>query len=158
MGHSGLMQPTRPGNGPADEQLQRVRAGTERIGRALVAAAAPGWIRLDLQARVTVEHDEMVVYAVRTDGSIPASSASSEVRAAVLDLRRMMYAPDIGAWLSLRITVDPPVQLQLNVNYNDDPLWSAPMPGSAYRRDLQAFPRPTELISGWLRARLDDSA
>lgn len=158
MGHSGLMQPIRPDDGPAEENLRRVRAGTERIGRSMVQAAAPGWIRLDLQARVTVEHDEMTVHAVRPDGAIPSFPATPEVRNAVLELRRMMYAPDIGAWLSLRLTVDPPMQLQLNVNYNDDPLWSTPVPGSAYRRDVQAFPRPADLISGWLRGRLDDPA
>jgi hypothetical protein len=152
------MQPSPPDQAPSPDELRRVRAGVERIGRALSYAAQPGWIRLDLRARVTVDQDEMTVAAVRPDGSIPSGPPSPDARGAVLDLRRQMYAPSRGAWLSVRITVEPPNQLQLNVNYNDDPLWSRPVPGSAYRRDLQAFPRPPHLVSGWLRSKLDEPA
>jgi hypothetical protein len=150
------MQPSSPD--PAPAELRRVQAGVERIGQALRNSSQPGWIRLDLLARVAVDLDEMTVFAVRPDGSIPSSEAAPDVRAAVLDLRRMMYAPSSGAWLSLRATVDPPREMQLNLNYNDDPLWSRPVPGSIYRRDLHAFPRPPELLSAWLRSRLDDPA
>jgi hypothetical protein len=149
------MQPTPPGAAPAADEVRRVRAGVERIGRALVQSVPPGWIRLDLVARVTVDYDEMLVRAVRADGQIPSTDADPQVRAGVLDLRRLMYAPGRGAWLSLRLTVDPPLQLQLNVNYYDDPLWTQRMPADIYRRDLQVFPRPPEQVTGWLRARLD---
>jgi hypothetical protein len=155
MGDSDRMQPTPPG-APAADEVRRVRAGVERIGRAMVQSVPPGWIRLDLVARVTADYDEMLLRAVRTDGHIPSTDADPQIRAGVLDLRRMMYSPARGAWLSLRLTVDPPLQLQLNVNYHDDPLWTQRVPPGIYRRDLQVFPRPPEQVTGWLRARLDE--
>jgi hypothetical protein len=150
------MQPTPPGAVPSADEVRRVRAGVERIGRAMLQAVPPGWIRLDLVARVTVDYDEMLVRAVRPDGQIPSVDADPGVRAGVLDLRRMMYSPARGAWLSLRLTVDPPLQLQLNVNYHDDPLWAHRVPAGTYQRDLQVFARPPEQVTGWLRARLDE--
>jgi hypothetical protein len=144
------MQPVPP---PAD--IDKVRAAVQRVGREMLRLSGAGWIRLDLQARVLVDHDEFALHAVRPVGTIQSAPADPELRGAVLDLRRGMYGPQVGAWLSVRITADPPMQLQLNVNYNDDPLWTNPPAAAAYHHDLQVFPRPPELISGWLRARLD---
>lgn len=145
------MQPVPP---PAD--LDRVRAAVQRVGREMIRVCGTGWIRLDLRACVLVDHDELVLHAVRPVRIHPAA-ADPELRTAVLDLRRGMYGPQAGAWLSVRITADPPMQLQLNVNYNDDPLWTNPPAPTAYHHDMQVFPRPPELITGWLRAQLDRS-
>ena len=146
------MQPQPPG--PPDDDLHRVQAGVQRIGRAMLAASPPGWIRLDLLARVSVDYQELVLHSARPDGTVGQIPISAELQAAVLDLRRGMYAPSIGAWLSARITADPPMQLQLNLNYNDDPLWTTPPPAQAYHHDLRAYPRPPELVLDWLRERL----
>lgn len=152
MRDSERMQPV-----PPSADLDKVRAGVQRVGREMIRLGGTGWIRLDLQARVLVEHDEFALHAVRPVG-IHSTPADPELRTAVLDLRRGMYGPQVGAWLSVRVTADPPMQLQLNVNYNDDPLWTNLPPAAAYHRDLQVFPRPPELITGWLRARLDRSS
>ncbi|TDD64479.1 hypothetical protein, partial [Actinomadura rubrisoli] len=121
----------------------------------LLAAAAPdGWRRIDLRALMTVAVSDLALTVVLQDGSTPAVELPRDVIDLAAELRSTMYRQSRGAWLSMRLMMEPPGAYYTSFNTDYDPLWDPDIPDEAYEQDLAAFPRDDQYVPDWLRTRL----
>lgn len=69
------------------------------------------------------------------------------------ELREGMYGKLAGTWFTLRLQVHHLSSLGLDYNWTDEPDWKVPPPESAYREELEMFPRAPEATPYWLAQR-----
>nr|WP_052478459.1 hypothetical protein [Kibdelosporangium sp. MJ126-NF4]CEL18250.1 hypothetical protein [Kibdelosporangium sp. MJ126-NF4]CTQ90351.1 hypothetical protein [Kibdelosporangium sp. MJ126-NF4] len=120
---------------------------------ALVDAAPPGWLRMDLVCRATVDVQDFTLTVLTADGHAVMDIPDEAVEV-VLRLRSEYYEPGEGTWFSLRFIVDPPTRFRIIHNLGWDPEWQSAVDPQAWTRDLEAFPRDAAHIPPWLRDRL----
>jgi hypothetical protein len=77
----------------------------------------------------------------------------AKLREMLADLRRGMYAEGVGTWFGLRLAVQRLGPISLEYNWEHEPRWESPPPESAYREELEIFPRLPERTPGWLAQR-----
>ncbi|MDG4791750.1 glycohydrolase toxin TNT-related protein [Micromonospora sp. WMMD1102] len=122
----------------------------QQIGAALVGAVPQGWRRLDLTARIAEGVQDFGLTVIMSDFSSATVDPPAQAAWALAELRKLMYHPERGAWLSARYLMNPPGEFRIFYNYDHDPLWDPPIPPAAFHRDLAAYPRPAERVPGWL--------
>lgn len=69
------------------------------------------------------------------------------------ELRKGMYAEGVGTWFGLRLQMHSMTRLSLEYDWDDEPRWGVPPPESAYREELELFPRTPENTPPWLAQR-----
>ena len=123
----------------------------QRLGQGLVDAATPGWATIELRSTMVdtaVEHHH---WATDPDGArLACTPLSRDTLAAIEDLRGALYQGDKGAWITMSATITATGQIDIDVNYDDQPGWETPIPAAAYARDLARYPRDPEHVPAWM--------
>jgi len=107
MGDSGQMHS--PAARPAGSTICPVQAGAAHR-RAMLAASPPGWIRLDLLARVSVDYQELVLHSARPDGTVGQIPISASCRPPCSTCAGGCTRPRSARGSRPEITADPPMQ------------------------------------------------
>ena len=63
-----------------------------------------------------------------------------------------MYRPDIGTWLSVRISISADGSVDVDYNYDEPPEWAFGVEPGLYGEELERYPRPMENIPNWMKA------
>lgn len=138
-------------------QQQRYEELLQQIGAALIGAAPEGWRRIDLVAKIAEGVQDFGLTVIMSDLSYVEVDPPGEAGQALVELRKLMYRPELGAWLSARYVINPPGEFRIFYNYEHDPLWDPPVPPAVLRRDLQTYPRPEDKVPGWLRHTIEQA-
>jgi hypothetical protein len=83
----------------------------------------------------------------------PTGTTQDKLRA----LRRQMYRPGLGTWYWLLITIGPTGEVDSDFHYDEPPEMDGidfRLEPSAYRSDLEEYPRANGPLPGWLSERL----
>jgi hypothetical protein len=119
----------------------------------LLQAAPPPWDRLVYQAFLVgdVAQDG---FDTETGGQrTPVGSVPDRARQLVVELKRQMWTPEKGTWLSMQLVIGgQPLQAQPGFNYGNEV--PPPLPDEAYAAELRTFPRAAEAVPDWWRARV----
>ncbi|MEV5571431.1 hypothetical protein AB0L06_15385 [Spirillospora sp. NPDC052269] len=132
----------------------REREAVNGAVRALRSAAPEDWERLGLEFRATVGIDSATFEIVEPDGRTRTAMPPGQAVGRMDELRRAMYRRDKGAWFTARLSVERSGRFSAEFDYDGEPDFTPPLGPSAYRQDLDRFPRADEHIPGWLRAKL----
>ncbi|MCW2946798.1 MAG: hypothetical protein JWR24_3515 [Actinoallomurus sp.] len=68
-------------------------------------------------------------------------------------LREGMYEQGAGTWFGVRLQVQGISHISLEFNYDSEPKWEVAPPESAYREELELYPRALEVTPYWLARR-----
>jgi hypothetical protein len=138
---------------PWDQQARQQRYDEllQLTGGALLAAAPQGWRRIDLVARIAEGVQDFGLTVIMNDLSYAEVDPPAQAAQALLELRRLMYDQERGAWFSARYMMNPPGEFQIFYNYDFDPRWEPPIPPLVFKRDLETYPRPADKVPDWLR-------
>lgn len=137
-----------------------VRQGelTDQIAALLPTRVTGPWTSLVFYNRSlsSLGEDELVV--TRPDGSTDASQAAPfEVSKLLVTLRKVMYRPGAGTWLSVEWHITnhgDSLSSRAKFNYDEEPAWWDPIDPAYYGLDLEAFPRTEEATPEWLRLKV----
>jgi hypothetical protein len=132
-------------------QQQRYAELLQQIGETLIDAAPQGWRRIDVIARIVEDVQDIDLAVIMSDLSAADVDPPPHLARAFAELRKVMYVPELGAWLSARYTINPPGEFRIFYNYDHDPQCDPPIPLAVFERDLETYPRPVEKVPGWLR-------
>jgi hypothetical protein len=136
---------------------QRYDQLVQQTGAALIAAAPPGWRRIDLIARIVEGMQDFELTVIMSDLSTAEVDPPAQVAQALVELRRLMHRPETGTWLSVRYVLNAPDEFRVFYNHAHDPLWDPPIPPAMLRRDLATYPRPAEKVPAWLRRTVEQA-
>jgi hypothetical protein len=127
----------------------------DTIGRALVADLPSGWRSVTATYLATVAYAEFDADLIGADGvEDQVDPLPDGLENEFETLRRQMYQPGKGAWLTARLTITPDGHFETDFDYDDEPAWSMQPYDEVYAADLAEFPREEQYIPGWLRAKL----
>jgi hypothetical protein len=135
----------------AQAQQQRYDELLQQTGAALIGVAPEGWRRIDLVAKIAEGVQDFGLTVIMSDLSDAEVDPPAQAARALVELRKLMYRPETGAWLSVRYVLNAPSEFRVFYNYEHDPLWDPPVPPAVLRRDLETYPRPAEKVPDWLR-------
>lgn len=141
----------------AQAQEQRYDELLQQTGAALIGAAPQGWRRIDLVAKIAEGVQDFGLTVIMSDFSDAEVDPPSAAAQALVELRKVMYRPERGAWLSARYVLNPPGEFRIFYNYEHDPLWDPPIPAAVFQHDLATYPRPAEKVPGWLRRAIEQA-
>jgi len=144
---------------PWDEQARQKRYEEllQQIGAALIGGAPQGWRRIDLIAKIVEGVQDFGLTVIMNDMTTPEVEPPAQAGQALLELRKLMYDQQRGAWLSARYVINPPGEFRIFYNYDHDPLWEPPIPPAFFERDLATYPRPDGAVPGWLRRTIEQA-
>ena len=129
-----------------------------RIARGVAAGAPEGAASIQMLARVVGSRVELAAQASLKDGSAaPLKGAAKDTPEAVLELRRLTYRPERGAWYTMTAMLDAQGKFTARFNWDQEPDWQQQAPSPVeYAADLEAFPREGTLPD-WLAERVDEA-
>lgn len=125
-----------------EAQMAVVRALFESLPR-------QGWRTCVVRIRSTVVRAESVVVVTDSTGVSQAAKSPIGMVSAFKRLRELMATQGRGAWLSAVLTATSDGKCTFDYNYNDRPDWITHPSDESYIADLEAFPRPAELVPDW---------
>lgn len=138
---------------PARDQTAVVR----EIAGGLVDAAPEEWTHLRYAATLIGDRRRDLLTATTPDGTLDLQGAPADVRAAVEELKQLMWTPERGTWLELEFTADRAAgQLVPGFNYNLEPA-GEPLAPEDYVEELRRFPRASAPLPEWLAQRVADA-
>lgn len=108
-----------------------------------------GWQSCRMEFRRAGPLAEAVIKYTLNDGTVESFAPPTKLIDALLDLREFMSTLGKGAWLSLRLDLTKEAKYHFEYNYDEKPVWLAPIDEKAYVMDLQKYPRPPEAIPDW---------
>ncbi|GAA3103891.1 hypothetical protein JOF29_003552 [Kribbella aluminosa] len=119
----------------------------DTIARGLVAELPAGWREVTAVYRATSSYAEL-------DADV--DGAQVEVLPEGLEdhfeeLRREMYRPGKGTWLTAQLTITSTGHFSTDFDYDGRPNWSIPVDEGIYAADLSVFPRDDENVPDWMR-------
>ncbi|SNS55234.1 hypothetical protein SAMN04488107_2982 [Geodermatophilus saharensis] len=123
------------------------------LGAALLGAVPAGAARAKYRATVVgdVRRDELVADA--GDGRPVPVAVPDAVRAAVEELKRVMWTPERGTWLQTEMVLDRSTGRLLPLFNGDAEPAGPPLPRAALLAELRDFPRPPGAVPGWMAER-----
>jgi hypothetical protein len=124
------------------------------IGGWLMDAAPEGWRRIDMTARVASTLEEISLAVVMPEGGPARMEPPPDVSPLLFELRQKKYVRGRGAWLSLRLIIDPDGAYCVHYNFDLDPQWDPPVEIEVFDHDFESFPREEEWIPAWYGERL----
>jgi len=149
----------------ANEFQTRGRDLTRQIGQLLFAARPAGAEQVVYQARAMFAHGESSCVAKFLDGTTRAVIAPVGVESLIEQVRAAMALPGGGTWFSMEFSMsfwDSPreagASAEFSFDYDLEPSWEHPVRPAAYVRDLQDYPRDTDHMPDWLRARVAEAS
>ncbi|TCC24617.1 immunity protein YezG family protein [Kribbella speibonae] len=119
----------------------------DTIARALVADLPAGWREVSAVYRATTSYAEL-------DGEVDGAQLDplpDGLEDHFEELRREMYQPGKGTWLTAKVTVTSAGHFATDFDYDSKPEWSIPVDATIYAADLAAFPRDAEHTPDWLQ-------
>ena len=119
----------------------------DTIARALVADLPAGWREVSAVYRATTSYAEL---DADVDGA-QLDPLPEGLEDHFEELRREMYQPGKGTWLTAKVTVTSTGHFATDFDYDHEPAWSIPVDATIYPADLAAFPRDAENTPDWLR-------
>lgn len=123
----------------------------DTIARALVADLPPGWRQVGAVYRATTSYAELDATVVDAAGESPLDPLPEGLEDHFEELRREMYQPGKGTWLTATISVTAEGRFATDFDYDGRPDWSIPVDEGIYATDLSVFPREPENTPGWMR-------
>ena len=144
---------------PWDQQARQQRYDEllQLIGGGLIGVAPQGWRRIDLIARIAEGVQDFGLTVIMNDLSYAEVGPPAQSAQAFLELRRLMYDQERGAWFSARYMMNPPGEFQIFYNYDFDPQWEPPIPPALFKRDIETYPRPADKVPDWLRRAVEQA-
>lgn len=128
---------------------------------ALIPTEVTGpWRKLTFNRNSLSMLSEHELIVERPDGTIDESEGVPfEVDDLLDELRKVMYTPGAGTWMSSQWIItalgDDQADARATFNYDDEPRWSMPVRAFNYAIDIRDFPRDAESIPKWLSERLE---
>ena len=143
-------------------------SGLERQGE-LMAEIGPmipervegEWTSVVLRRRAVSMYAEQELIVHRPNGTTENALAPRAVSKLLKELRKVMYTPGGGTWLSLEWTIENNLGVwsgRTSFNYDDEPSWQEPLTPGMYGLDLEDFPREPQNIPAWMRERLNEAS
>lgn len=130
------------------------------IGQILVDHAPADWKAIMFSARCTTSVSSYDLQITDRASTTSRHDVPSAVGGEVNALRRMMYRPDTGTWLSMRINILSTGDYGSAFDYDSPPLIDRYIPewsDITYALDLLEYPRSEPNIPEWLRDKVDNS-
>jgi len=124
----------------------------DTIARALVAELPAGWREVGAVYRATTSYAEL---DADVDGA-QLDPLPDDLEDRFEELRRVMYQPGQGAWLTARVSVTADGHFATDFDYDNQPAWSIPVDEGIYPADLAEFPRAPENTPPWMRQASSD--
>lgn len=130
---------------------------------ALIPTEVSGpWQRLTFNRRQLAMLAQHKLQVERPDGSVDRSQGvPGEVGDLLRELRKVMYKPGSGTWMSAQWTItnlgDGHADARATFDYDNEPEWSRPVRAFNYALDLEEFPRDPDTIPDWLARRLQEA-
>ncbi|MFI5694541.1 hypothetical protein ACIA58_22000 [Kribbella sp. NPDC051586] len=117
----------------------------DTIARALTADLPAGWREVNGVYRSTTSYSELdaTVDGAQLDPLPDGLEDHFEA------LRREMYHPGKGTWLTASISVTSDGHFATDFDYDTEPAWSIPVDEGIYAADLAEFPRDD--VPDWMR-------
>ncbi len=125
------------------------------LGQALVAELPPGWETAWYLPAIVVSRSQDDLFVRLGDGTDVAVEPPARAREIVRWLRHRMYTPQRGTWLSATIQLEAAGALYTSWNYDEEPKWRRPLPSTAYREELDTYPRG-DRMPDWLAREFAD--
>jgi hypothetical protein len=122
----------------------------DTIARALVADLPAGWREVSAVYRATTSYAELDAHVAGPTGERQVETLPEGLEDHFDELRRQMYQPGKGAWLTARVTVTAAGHFATDFDYDHEPAWSIPVDTAIYAADLAEFPRDAEHTPEWL--------
>jgi hypothetical protein len=119
----------------------------DRIARALVAGLPAGWREVRGVYRSASSYAEL---DATVDGRY-LDPLPEGLEDDFEELRREMYQPGKGTWLTARITVTADGHFATDFDYDSLPDWSMPVDERIYAEDLSTYTRDPENVPAWMR-------
>ncbi|WP_040337190.1 DUF6572 domain-containing protein [Candidatus Blastococcus massiliensis] len=134
-----------------------VRDHTEvlrEIAVGLTQAVPDTWTHLRYVATCIGDRRRDRLTAETPEGRQDLQGAPNPVRAAVEELKQLMWTPERGTWLELDFTIDRAAgQLKPGFNYSLEPAGEL-LPAEVYAEELRRFPRLPASVPDWLAERV----
>jgi hypothetical protein len=137
---------------PEMDQARQDRL-TRQVGRALLTIAPPDWRQIRAEYRSAGRHIEVDVFVTGADGQTVPVRPPEEVVEGLGRMRRGMYRPGQGTWLSAIYLLEPPSSFSVEFEPDVEPRWRRVPPPIGFQDELRFFPRSEEHIPVWLRQR-----
>jgi hypothetical protein len=117
----------------------------DTIARALTADLPAGWREVTGVYRSTMSYAELdaTVDGAQLDPLPDGLEDDFEA------LRRKMYQPGKGTWLTASISVTSDGHFATDFDYETEPAWSMPVDAGIYAAELAEFPRDD--VPAWMR-------
>lgn len=118
------------------------------------------WASLVYTPRMVSMYSEEDLVVRRADGTEDGALSPDDVLPLLKELRRVMYRPNAGTWLSAEWVIENDGTnwtTEVEFNYEDEPSWYSPIDPGLYGLDLEKFPRRDDLVPDWMRTRLDEA-
>jgi hypothetical protein len=127
----------------------------QQIFEAFAAAAPTNWRTGRITYRMAGRTSEFSVSATDEDGTVSSPGvAGFELGDAVEELRERMAQPGKGAWLSATIELEASGRISIDVDYDGEPAWDAPVVDETYVEEQELHPRDDEFQPPWYRDKL----
>jgi hypothetical protein len=123
----------------------------DTIARALVEDLPAGWREVSAVYRATTSYAELDATLVDDAGERQLDTLPEGLEDHFEELRREMYQPGKGTWLTAKLTITSAGRFATDFDYDTKPDWSIPVDEGIYAADLSAFPRDAENTPGWMR-------
>ena len=141
--------------------MNRQRTLISEISALIPTEVTGPWRRLTFNRSALSMLSEHELIVERPDGTIDESEGVPfEVDDLLSELRKVMYTPGAGTWMSAQWTItdlgDGHADARATFNYDDEPRWSMPVWAFNYAIDLRDFPRDDGNVPDWLRKQLAD--
>ncbi|WP_327635504.1 antitoxin YezG family protein [Kribbella sp. NBC_00482] len=123
----------------------------DTIARALVADLPAEWREVSAVYRATTSYAELDADVVLPSGETQLETLPDGLEDHFEELRREMYQPGKGTWLTAKVTVTSTGHFATDFDYDSEPAWSIPVDWAIYPADLAAFPRDAAHTPDWLK-------
>ncbi|WP_156758220.1 hypothetical protein [Actinokineospora pegani] len=144
---------TADGTGTPGGEGVSVKRMTKQVGRALVRAAGPDWTHIRAEYRSAGRHIEVDLIIAGADGAPRLVRPPAEVVEGLGRIRRAMYRPGEGTWLSAIYEISPDGSYTWECEPNLEPVWRRVPPPIGFQDELREHPRDEANTPDWLRAR-----
>ncbi|WP_405178886.1 hypothetical protein OG225_33680 [Nocardia sp. NBC_01377] len=121
------------------------------IWDAMVEAAPPDWLRLDLMYMSVGDATELTLWGAWHEPELRSLDVPEPVELALQELRSTMYKPGEGTWFAARFYLTAPRQEFVIFDFDNDPAFENPIDPSEWRRDIALYPRDPQFVQKWLR-------
>ena len=140
------------------EMPERTHVDVLREMAASLRRAAPAdWTSLTYHATVVGPRRRDTFVAVSPAGEVPLPGGPEDVRGALDELKRLMWTPEKGAWLGVRLVLDRESgRLEPGFTYDLEPA-GEPLPAEVLIEELRRFPRPPGGLPGWWAQRIGET-